>query len=200
MTAGLRIHRLVASVFSVGRTAEGADALSLDRIHDDHADFVFRSLQRLGVRDRDLEDALQDVFVVVHQRLHTFDASSRITTWLYGICIRVAAAHRRRAHVRRETPSADGEDVAPVDPSPSPEAVAERQEERERLAAVLDALPPERRAVFVMFEIEGFGASEIAGMLGVPEGTVHSRLSTARKEFLEAAKRAAERERRGGRP
>jgi len=199
MAAGLRIHRLVASVFSVGRAAEGDGALSLDRVHEDHADFVFRSLQRLGVRDGDLEDALQDVFVVVHKRLHTFDGSSRITTWLYGICIRVAASHRRRAHVRRERPTEDLEDERGPDSSPDPESAAVAKQSRERLSLVLDSLPAERRAVFVMFELEGLSAVEIAAMLSVPVGTIYSRLSVAREEFSAAALRLARRDERGRR-
>jgi RNA polymerase sigma-70 factor (ECF subfamily) len=198
MTASLRIHRLVASVFSIGRAAEGAPTPTLDRIHEDHADFVYRSLQRLGVREGDLEDAMQDVFVVVHKKLHTFDGAARVTTWLYGICIRVAAAHRRRAHVRRERASADVGDERSPDSRPDPEAAALQKQARERFVLVLDALPEERRAVFVMFEVEGLSAVEIAAMLGVPVGTVYSRLSVAREEFTAAALRLERRDRSGG--
>ena len=71
--------------------AEGA--ASVCSVHDAHADFVWRSLQRLGVRDADLEDMIQEVFIVVHRRLDAFDASSHLTSWLFGICVRVAAAY-----------------------------------------------------------------------------------------------------------
>ena len=85
------------------REPVGADrARSLVAIHAEHGDFVWRSLQRLGVRDADLDDMLQEVFIVVHRKLDSFDHSSRIRTWLFGICLRVAAGYRRSARFRRE--------------------------------------------------------------------------------------------------
>lgn len=74
------------------------DVLDVASIHESHADFVWCSLQRLGVRPADLEDALQEVFVVVHRKLSSFDGSSRLSTWLFGISMRVASAYRRKAH------------------------------------------------------------------------------------------------------
>ena len=189
----------MASVFSIGRTAREAPSLSVEQVHEQHADFVWRSLQRLGVRDSDLEDALQDVFLVVHRKLDTFDGSARLTTWLYGIALRVAAAHRRRAHIRREemTPDLEGTQSAAAD---DPEAALLQSESRRRLESVLDSMSLEKRAVFVMFEIEGLTAVEIAEIVGVPVGTVHSRLYAARGEFARAAERWARRDRFGGAP
>ena len=194
MATGIRIHRFVASVFSIGRASASSGTLTVGRIHDEYADFVWRSLQRLGVRESDLEDALQEVFIVVHRKLDTFDGSSRVSTWLYGICLRVASANRNRAHVRRERPTPEFEDSIDNDHA-NPEAAFATLEERQRLMDVLDTLAPEKRAVFVMFEIEGVPAVEIAEILGVPVGTVYSRLSTARTEFAEGAKRLQVRDR-----
>jgi RNA polymerase sigma-70 factor (ECF subfamily) len=199
MAASVGIHRFVASVFSIGRTAREAPSLSFEQVHEQHADFVWRSLQRLGVRDSDLEDALQDVFLVVHRKLDTFDGSARLTTWLYGIALRVAAAHRRRAHIRREemTPDLESTESTAAD---DPEAALLESESRRRLESVLDSMSLEKRAVFVMFEIEGLTAVEIAEIVGVPVGTVHSRLYAARGEFARAAERWARRDRFGGAP
>lgn len=160
-----------------------------DAIHERYADFVWRTLQRLGVRSADLEDTLQEVFIVVHRRLHTFDSSSRLSTWLFGICLRVAAAQRRRAHVQREQPMAELDTGPDSRPGADPEQAAMRSEAQQRLERVLDGLGLERRAVFVMFEIEGMPAGAIAEMLGIPVGTVYSRLSTARAEFSRAVER-----------
>ena len=200
MAAGVGTHRFVASVFSIGRTAREAPELSVEQVHEQHADFVWRSLQRLGVRDSDLEDALQDVFVVVHRKLDTFHGSSRLTTWLYGIALRVAAAHRRRAHIRREEMTPDVEATADSPAPGDPEAALLERESRRRLQRVLDSLSLEKRAVFVMFEIEGLSVLEIAETMGVPVGTVHSRLYAARAEFARAAERWARRDRFGGAP
>jgi RNA polymerase sigma-70 factor, ECF subfamily len=171
----------------VARRAGGAplpareiDALA---VHDAHADFVFRSLQRLGVRPADLDDVFQDVFVVVHKRLHTYDGSSKLTTWLYGICVKVAAAQRRRAWLRRETLVERLLDEGEVPSSDRPDALLAAREARATLDRVLDAMDLEKRAVFVMFEIDELSCEAIATILGVPVGTVWSRLSAARKQF-----------------
>jgi RNA polymerase sigma-70 factor (ECF subfamily) len=184
----------VAGVFTLGHPAGQTERLTVAQVHEHHADFVFRTLQRLGVRDRDLEDALQEVFIVVHRKLSTFDGSARLTTWLYGIALRVAAAQRRRAHLRREEPMADPAQETSSSDEDDPERQYLAREARERLSRALDSLTLDKRAVFVMFEIEGLAAIEIADMVGVPVGTVHSRLSAARTEFAAAVERMNRRE------
>jgi len=188
----------------VTRPRDVADRLDVASVHDAHAEFVWLSLQRLGVRDADVEDLLQEVFVVVHKRLHSFDGSSRITTWLFGICLRVVAAYRRRAYRRREESVAQVPEDASLDAA-SPEQAATAREERARLRAVLDLMDLEKRAIFVMFEIDEVGCEAIAAMLSIPLGTVYSRLHAARKDFeralarLEATERSRLASRRGGR-
>ena len=167
-----------------------AGPLDVTAIHAAHADFVWATLQRFGVRDADLEDMLQEVFIVVHRRLDSFDGVSRITTWLYGICMRVAAAHRRKAHVRRERAVEEvPEENMDRTGQESPEEAAMRKQGRERLEEILDSMDLERRAVFVMFEVEELSCDEIAALSGVPVGTVYSRLHKARKEFESALSR-----------
>lgn len=169
--------RLVASrAAGAPLPAREIDAVA---VHDAHADLVFRSLQRLGVRPADLDDVLQEVFLVVHKRLHTYDHSSKLTTWLYGICVKVVAAQRRRAWFRRETLPDEGE----VPSSARPDALLDARRDRATLNRVLDAMDLEKRAVFVMFEIDELSCEAIATILGVPAGTVWSRLSAAREQF-----------------
>src|SRR4051812_17880892 len=81
----------VSSVVDHANISAAARPVDVAAIHAAHGDFVWLSLQRLGVRDSDLQDMHQEVFVVVHQRLHTFDGSARMTTWLFGIAMRVAS-------------------------------------------------------------------------------------------------------------
>jgi RNA polymerase sigma-70 factor (ECF subfamily) len=183
----------VTSVEPMGATPV-ATALDVTAVHERHVDFVWKTLQRLGVRPADLEDALQDVFVVVHRRLDSFNGSSLITTWLFGICLRVAVAHRRRAHVRRERTSAELEVSLEADTEAGPEALAMARERRRQLELVLDSLEPQRRAVFVMFELEDVSAPAIARTLGVPLGTVYSRLAAARADFKKAFERLRKRD------
>ena len=171
-------------------------ALSPDRvtftvksIYEEHARFVWLTLQRLGVETADLRDIAQDVFVVVHRRLDTFDRSSRMTTWLFGICMRVAANYRRRQQrvrfeaVLRARAREDAELEVPVD-----EMLARRQE-RASAERVLAELSLEKRAVFIMFEIENLSCQEIAELMGVPIGTVYSRLHAARTQIQQIVSR-----------
>ena len=146
-------------------------------VYRDHADFVWRSLQHLGVSEADLEDLLQEVFVVVHRRLHTYNATSRITTWLFGICLRMASRYHRRARLRR---SRLADLKPPVDDS-SPESACTARQARALLDQALAGLSLQHRAVFVLYEVEGQGGPEIAALLGIPLGTVYSRLHLARR-------------------
>jgi RNA polymerase sigma-70 factor (ECF subfamily) len=172
-------------------------ALDASGVYSAHADFVWASLQRLGVRPPDLDDVLQEVFVIVHQRLHTFDHSSKLTTWLFGVCLRAASDHRRRAWRRREQVGDEAvEEPATADCS-TPEDAAVGQQSRARLDKILDELDLEKRAVFVMFEVEELSCDEIAAIVGVPVGTVHSRLHAARKQFEKAIGRHMARDEHG---
>jgi RNA polymerase sigma-70 factor (ECF subfamily) len=168
--------------------AQPAPASSVAEVVAEHGRFVWVTLQRFGVRGADLDDLAQEVFLVVHQRVHTWDRASRMTTWLYGICLRVASTHRRRAYVRRE--QADGTAAEGMDAArPDPEQAASREQGRARLEAILDGMELERRAVFVMFEIDGMTCDEIAATTAAPLGTVYSRLRAARKDFADALRR-----------
>ena len=181
--------RVIAELFGqpLAETAESA-GLDVAAVYEAHAGFVWKSLQRLGVRDPDLDDVLQEVFVVVHQRIATFDGSSRMTTWLFGIALRVAAGYRRRGFRRRETCVAEPPDDL-TRASSSPEEALVAAQNRSRLADLLDELDLEKRAVFVMFEIDELPCDEIAQTIGVPVGTIYSRLHAARKDFQKALAR-----------
>ena len=145
-------------------------------LYDAHFAFVWRNLRRLGVREADLPDALQDVFIVVHRKLAEFEGRSKITTWLFAICLRVAADRRKAArHATKEEPFCDRTHALSVAPS--------AHETAECVEGLLGILPIEQRVVFVMFELEGFSGDEIAEALAIPVGTVRSRLRLARDAF-----------------
>ena len=171
---------------------------SIEEVYRKHGEFVWASLQRFGVRERDLDDALQEVFVVVHQRLAEFRGDARIRTWLYAICLRVALAHRRRGHVVREKQFEELPELAAHDQN-SPEDELLLAQRRRALDQVLDQLDLEKRALLVMFEIDEMPCEEIAAILDVPLGTVYSRLHAARKAFQKAVTRFRK-QARGGLP
>lgn len=156
---------------------------STPELYAQHATFVWRVLTRVGVPEADREDLLQEVFVVVHRSRDGYQGRGQVTSWLYGIALRVASNHRRRVRVRGEVSSDEAEPA--TDPA-TPERAAEEQQQGEFLQRLLDALPAKKRVVFVMFELEGYSCVEIAGELGVPVGTVYSRLHEARDGFRRA--------------
>lgn len=167
---------------------------SFEDVYREHFRFVWRSLRRLGVPESDVADAAQDVFVVVHRRLAEFEGRSKMTTWLYGICLRVARDRKRLAHNRRRSDDETAIDEA-ADDTVDVAADAERRQGLRLLEALLDSLPLEQRAVFTLFEMEGLGGDAIAEMLEIPVGTVHSRLRLAREAFERNMKRLQARDR-----
>lgn len=152
----------------------------------EHSRYVWRVLRRLGVPERDAADATQEVFVVVHRNLAGFEGRSSVRTWIYGICIRVASDYRKRAHVRRESPS----DTLPETlDEPGQEREMELRRRRAQLDALLDELDEEKRAVIVLFEIEELPMAEVAEAVGCPVQTAYSRLYKAREMMRSAQKR-----------
>jgi RNA polymerase sigma-70 factor (ECF subfamily) len=141
---------------------------------------VWRVLARAGVRDADLKDASQEVFIVVASKLAQLEENTKVTTWLYGITVRVAANARRKVQRKREDLTDEAGFTLVADERESPEQVVERTRARVLLAELLDALPPEQRIVFELFELEEMTCQAIADSLGIPLGTVYTRLRTAR--------------------
>ena len=183
----IRRKRLLA-VSPVRSSAIAApERIDVASLYTEHAQFVWLSLQRLGIREPDLEDLLQEVFMVVHRQLPGFEGRSKPTTWLYGIAFRVAAAHRRRAYLRKE--ELGDEKTAEVRAEDDPEELSQALQTRRQLDAVLGCLDLDKRAVLVMFEIDGMSCQEIADFVDVPIGTVYSRLHAARADFQKALSR-----------
>ena len=165
---------------------EARPALSAERVYELHADFVWRTLQHLGARSADLEDLAQEVFVTVHRCIGSFDGRSKLTTWLFGVCLHLVQRHRRRAYFRLEFLQAEPPESVDTE---TPEDRYAGAEARLRLERLLEKLSPERRATFVLFEVEGVSCEEIAELTAVPVGTVYSRLHWARKEVAKTVAR-----------
>ncbi len=159
-----------------------SEELELSSIYRRYGQFVWVSLQHLGIRPADLEDIAQEAFIVVHRRLHTFDASGQMTTWLFGICMRLASNYRRRRRWKVEILSGERTDERPSSSMLSDELLI-RREEREFADRMLSKLDVGKRAVFVMFEIEGLSHAEISRLMDIPVGTVYSRLHAARRKL-----------------
>jgi len=166
------------------------EVLSLASLFDSHAVFVWRVLARLSIAAADLPDVSQEVFLCAHRLLPTFEQRCSVTTWLYGICVRVASTHRRRLMRRREQLT-----DAPPDSGSSGQLSADAAVHRERLEQVLYQLPDDQAHVFILYELEELSMSEVAAALGCPLQTAYSRLYASRKAVLAAfdeSKRSSE--------
>lgn len=161
--------------------------LDADALYRAHAQFVARFLLRLGVSGEDVSDLVQEVFLVAHRRGGFEPGRAKATTWLAEIAFRVSSDRRRKARRRLEDANAEVVELAPASTSSaSPGHRAEARQALARVQKALDTLTPEKRAVFVLYELEGEACDAIAAALDVPTGTVYSRLHSARREFAKA--------------
>lgn len=168
--------------------------LDFDEVYETHVDYVWRVLATFGVPEARLEDATQDVFVIVHDKLSTFEGRSKLTTWLYAIARNVALDIVRRVARERGRSEALLGAREPEATAPSPEERVGDAEARRILRQLLDALEPGRREVFVLVEIEQVPVREVARRLRLNENTVWSRLRLARGQFERHAARLRARE------
>lgn len=149
--------------------------------------FIWRSLRRLGVPPSAVDDAAQQVFEVASRKLGEIELG-RERAFLFKSAIFVAAEARRAAARRRVHEGGEALEGV-LDGRPNPEEATDWAKKRALLDAVLDAMPDDTRAVFVLFELEELPLTEIAELLDVPRGTVASRLRRAREEFQAEVKR-----------
>jgi RNA polymerase sigma-70 factor (ECF subfamily) len=163
---------------------------------DEHAEFralfeaecayVVHTLRRLGVPPADCPDVAHEVFMIALRLFPTCDRTRPMRPWLFGIALRVARDFRRLARVRREVPGA----IEVPSEALAPDEALHVQRRKKLVADALDAIDLDRRAVFVMHDIDGHGMPEIAEALGIPLNTGYSRLRLARAEFKERIKRS----------
>ena len=151
---------------------------TFDEVYAAHFAFVWRILRTFGVADAALEDAAQDVFVVVHRRLAEFEGRAAITTWLFAIARRVAQAHRRKDKDGRTDPL-DEEPAGAADTF----AAVSRAQAAATVMAILDTMDEDKRIVFALVELEQLSVPEVARMLDINLNTAYSRLRLARHAF-----------------
>jgi len=148
---------------------------------EEHFDFIWRSLRRLGVSPGNVDDAAQRVFWIASRKAQAMDIDNE-RSFLFAIALRVASDERRGARRRPEV-AVDTRQEEPRDHAPSPDELLEQRQARALLDEILETMPFELRVVFVLFEIEELTTSEIASLLEIPGGTVASRLRRAREAF-----------------
>jgi RNA polymerase sigma-70 factor (ECF subfamily) len=153
-----------------------------------HASFAWSVLALLGVAPADIPDVCQEVFLVLHRRWHEIDPDRPLKGWLYAVCARKTAEYRRHRRARPEV-------LTPEPPEGRVESSAEETVDRKwagrQLMRALDQLDGDRRAVFVLYEIEGLSIAEVATTLGCPLQTAYSRLQAGRALVTSIFARAA---------
>lgn len=163
------------------------DEARLGRIVSAHFDVLWRFLRRLGVPESDVDDAVQEVILVVARKLDAVEPESE-RAFVLSTAFRVASGLRRLW--RRRAEAGDAALFGLESDQPDPEHLSEQRELRRTLDAVLAELPLELRAVFVLYELEQMTMAEISTTLALPSGTVASRLRRAREKFELLAARA----------
>lgn len=185
---------MVSVALSLGTSVSApAPVPDFEEIYTTYFDFVWRALRRLGVPEASTDDALQDVFLVVHRRRASFEGRSSLRTWIYGIVLRVARDHRRR-RLRKDRGAPLEQE--PVDPRAGPAELAAQREALRVLDRLLDELGDEKRELFVLAEIGELTVPEIAELLGLNLNTAYSRLRAARAAFATALREHRAREAR----
>lgn len=173
---------LIAPTMAAERPAWKGEA-SGGRLRDTvtrHLDDVWRFLRRLGLSATDADDAVQDVMMVFAQKLEVVVPGNE-KSFLFGTALRVAMRVRR---ARAKLSDADDDVIEEQqDPGPGPDAVHDERQARELLDGLLEGMPIELRAVFVLTEVEEMTAAQVAVLLEVAPGTVASRLRRARELF-----------------
>jgi RNA polymerase sigma-70 factor, ECF subfamily len=155
-----------------------------EAVYGEHFDFVWRSVQRLGAPPDAVADLVQEVFLIVHRALPSFEGRSSLKSWLFGVVVNVVRRARRGAQRRRHAmpepnPPADPDALADAN-RPGPADSAERAEAVRVLYGLLDELDDGQREAFVMAELEHMTAPEIGEALGLNVHTVYSSLPVRR--------------------
>lgn len=152
-------------------------------------DYVFATLQRLGVAPGEVEDLAQEVFIVLYRHWPALDTARPLRPYLFGVTFRIVCAHRRRR--AREIPHAT---LDAADGAPCPEGVLQSKESITLLLAALESVPLLRRAVVVMHDLDEVPIVDIARTLSITRFGAYSRLRKGRRELTAAVRRLS----RGG--
>ncbi len=153
-------------------------------------DFVWSSTRHLGIDPGAIDDVVQEVFIVIHAKLHTVQQPESLRSWIYGVVRRTVSRHRRARKVRDNTRAEWAElDSAAATTTMTPLDHTERDDAVALLSSLLNQLDETKREVFFLAEVEEMTAPEIAQALEIPLNTVYSRLRAARLAFEAALAR-----------
>jgi RNA polymerase sigma-70 factor (ECF subfamily) len=168
-----------------------------DSVYEEMVEFVWQAARRMGVREADADDVVQEVFVIVHRRLAGFEGRAQLKTWVFKILAHVVK-HYFRTHARKpgDVASATGCEIHALEANQDhgPAGALERMEALRVVDHLLSQLDHDKRMVFVLAELEEMTLVEIADVVEANANTVASRLRVARKDFEKALSRFQARE------
>lgn len=177
------------------RTEVLPDQSNFPTLYEEYFPLVWRTARRMGVPPASLDDVCQEVFLAIHRRLPYFTGASSVRTWIFGFVLNIVQVHHRSQRRKSVSHRAVGELLDPDTLTDNSQASADermRSAEAVRMARLaLEEIPPEKRAVFVMAELEGLTAGEIARGLDINVNTVYARLRSARRHFQRLVRRRA---------
>ncbi len=180
-----------------GASARVSAVASFPDIYRRYFDFVWNSARSLGVGRDLIDDVVQEVFIVIHARIHTLREPNALRSWVYGIVRRTAFTHLR-AQRNYSVSVVDFSDDARASTLPTPSDIADQSHQARLLWRLLEKLDASKREVFVMAELAEMTIPEIAQALHIPLGTASTRLRAARKAFEGALARYKANQKRGG--
>lgn len=161
----------------------GQEPPAFRSIFESEYGYIRNTVIRLGVRAGDVPDVVHDVFLVVHAKLAEFDATRPLRPWLFGIAFRVTVGVKRRMGYQRERLHETDEVREHVSRGPTPEQTASDAECRTLLAEAMSLLDDDKRAVFVLHDLDGTSMPIVAESLEIPLNTAYSRLRLARESL-----------------
>ena len=161
---------------------------SFQVVYEEQFEFVWTSVQRLGVDASAIDDVVQEVFIVIHARLHTLQHPEALRSWVYGVVRRTVSTYRRSRRTRAiVSATADGLEVE--SPGPTPFDIAQTNSDLEFVARLLAELDEPRRELLALVDLHEMTVPEAAAALDMPLNTAYSRLRKARLAFEAALAR-----------
>lgn len=161
---------------------------SFQVVYEQQFDFVWTSVQRLGVDAGAVDDVVQEVFIVIHSRLHTLQHPEALRSWVYGIVRRTVSTYHR-ARRARAVVSGTAEGVEPESHGPTPFDIAQTNSDMQFVAKLLAELDEPRRELLALVDLHEMTVPEAAAALDMPLNTAYSRLRKARIAFEAALAR-----------
>jgi RNA polymerase sigma-70 factor (ECF subfamily) len=181
-----------ARALAVLETAEPdtapATVPSFQVLYTEYFDFVWASARRLGVDQHAIDDVVQEIFIVIHSKLHTLEQPAALRSWIYSVVRRTVSNHHRSRRARGGV-STIGVDSEFESSEPTPLEATQKNADLELLAKLLAELDEPKREVFALVELDELTVPEVAEALEIPLNTAYSRLRAARVAFEAALAR-----------